>query len=213
MPKITTILADHHTLIRECLWAIMEKSPELELVGQAASSCEAVRLAVELKPDLVLMDADINGDGMEAVRRIVSDCPGTRVLILSMQPDRHLREAMTAGAGGFLLKSCTSRELVCAIKTVAGNEGYLSPELNCMVEQGGRKSSSRQRSEEGLTPRELEILTLLAQGKSSRDIAGLLQISVKTVETHRTHVMKKLKITNIASLTKYAIRQGILPLD
>lgn len=215
MYKMRTILADDHTLIRECLSAILERSPQLQVIAEAASGSEAVRLSHELQPDLVIMDIGMKEvNGIEATRCIVSGSPDTKVLILSMHADRrYVSEALDAGACGFLLKSCTTEEIFAAINMVAANDTYVCDEMRGMVERDAEKRGSDQRQEDVLTSREREVLVLLAQGKSTRGIADLLQISPKTVETHRTHVMKKLKLTNIASLTKYSIRRGLLSLD
>lgn len=215
MHKMRTILVDDHTLIRECLSAILERCHQVSLIAEASSGSEAVRLSRELQPDLVIMDIGMQElSGIEATRCIVRGAPDTKVLILSMHADRrYVREALDAGACGFLLKNCSTEEIFAAINTVAGNETYICSELLGAVEKDARKRPTAQRQEEMLTPREHEILVLLSQGKSTKDIAELLSISAKTVETHRMHLMKKLKLTNIAALTKYAIRQGLLSLD
>lgn len=209
-----TILVDDHTLIRECLSAILERSQQLSVIAEASNGSEAVRLSHELQPDLVIMDIGMKEmNGIQATRSIVSCSPDTKVLILSVHADRrHVSEALDAGACGFLLKSCSSEEIFAAIDTVAGKETYVCSELRGGVEKDAGKRSSVQQ-EEVLTSREHEVLFLLVRGKSTKDIAEQLQISPKTVETHRMHLMKKLKITNIAGLTKYAIRQGLLSLD
>ena len=211
--KIRIILADDHTLIRECLRVLLEKCPDIELVAEAANGTDAVRLALELRPDLVLMDIGMKGlNGIEATRRIVSACPGIKILILSMHGDRRfLAEALNAGAGGFLLKNCVSKEILSAVRAVMDNGSYLSPELQAMAGRERRDADWLMKTV--LTPREHEILLLLAQGETSKEIAVLLQISAKTVETHRAHIMKKLEINSIAALTKYAIREGFLLLD
>lgn len=213
MQTTRILLADDHTLIRECLTAILVRSPGLEVVAEAASGMEAVRLAYELQPDLVLMDLVMpDGNGIEASRCILSAFPHIKVLFLSTYGDvRSVREALDAGAKGFLVKNCHSNEILDAISAVSSKDGfYLSPELRGIMESpqtGGDAEKSP------LTSREEEVLVLLAQGKPSRLIADLLRISPKTVETHRMHIMKKLSLTSIAGLTKYAIRKGLLPLD
>jgi two-component system response regulator NreC len=213
MQTTRILLADDHTLIRECLTAILQRSPGLEVVAEAASGMEAVRLAYEVQPDLILMDMVMpDGNGIEASRCILSAFPQMKVLFLSTYGDaRSVREALDVGAKGFLVKSCQSTEILDAITAVSAEEGfYVSPQLQGILESspGGSRADSTP-----LTPREEEVLVLMAQGKTSRQIADLLQISPKTVETHRMHIMKKLNITGIASLTKYALRKGLLAMD
>ncbi|QWV98497.1 response regulator transcription factor [Geomonas nitrogeniifigens] len=205
------LLADDHTLIRECLIAMLEKSPELEVVAQAASGMEAVRLTYDLQPDIVLMDLVMpDGNGIEASRCILSAFPEMKVLILSMYGDaRSVRQALDAGARGFLVKSSPSDEIIEAIRIVSDNGFYLSSHVQGVLEHELASAAGRL----PLTSREEEVLVLMAQGRNSREIAALLQISPKTVETHRMHLMKKLNLTSIAGLTKYAIREGLLPLD
>ncbi|QWV94510.1 response regulator transcription factor [Geomonas oryzisoli] len=211
MQTTKIILADDHALIRECLIAMLEKCPGLEIVAQAASGMEAVRLAYDLQPDLVLMDLVMpDGNGIEASRCILSAFPDMKVLVLSMYGDaRSVRQALDAGARGFLVKSCPSDEIVEAIRIVSDNGFYLSSHVQGVLEHELQTAAGKL----PLTSREEEVLVLMAQGKTSREIAVLLQISPKTVETHRMHLMKKLNLTSIASLTKYAIREGLLPLD
>ncbi|GFO64625.1 DNA-binding response regulator [Geomonas paludis] len=205
------LLADDHTLIRECLIAMIEKAPGLEVVAQAGSGMEAVRLTYELKPDLVLMDLVMpDGNGIEASRCILSAFPDTKVLMLSMYGDaRSVRQALEAGGKGFLVKSCPSEEILEAVRVVSDNGFYLSSHLQGVLEHELHPAAGKL----PLTSREEEVLVLMAQGKTSREIAAQLQISPKTVETHRMHLMKKLNLTNIASLTKFAIREGLLPLE
>lgn len=203
------LLADDHALIRECLTAILEKSPGIEIVAEAASGMEAVRLSYELQPDLILMDLVMpNGNGIEASRCILSAFPDIKVLVFSTHSDaRTVRQALDAGAKGYLVKNCLANEIFDAIRVVSDNGFYLSPELAGVLEPG------HQETKVPLTSREEEVLVLMVQGRASREIAAQLGISPKTVETHRMHLMKKLNITSIANLTKYAIREGLLPLD
>lgn len=212
MQTTKIILADDHALIRQCIGAILEQSPGLEVVAEASTGMEAVRLTCELQPDLVLMDLVMpDGGGIEASRCIVSAFPDIKVLILSGHGDaRSVRQALDVGASGFLVKGCDASELLEAISAVADDGLYLSPVL---AELLGIDLPTGRLDKSPLSEREEEVLTLIASGKTSREVAALLEISPKTVETHRMHIMKKLSITSIASLTKYAIRQGLLPLD
>ncbi|MBU5613141.1 response regulator [Geomonas azotofigens] len=205
------LLADDHALIRECLIAMLEKAPGLEVVAQAASGMEAVRLTYELRPDLILMDLMMpDGNGIEASRCILSAFPDMKVLVLSMYGDaRSVRQAMDAGVKGFLVKSCPADEIINAISIVSDNGFYLSSHLQGVLDHELQSAAGKL----PLTSREEEVLVLMAEGKTSREIATQLKISPKTVETHRMHLMKKLNLTNIASLTKFAIREGLLSLD
>ncbi len=212
MQTTKIILADDHALIRQCIGAILEKAPGVEVVAEAATGMEAVRLACELQPDLVLMDLVMpDGGGIEASRCIVSAFPNVKVLILSCHGDaRSVRQALDVGARGYLVKSCGAQELIHAINAVADDGLYLSPVLSEVL---GIDLPTGRLEKSPLSQREEEVLTLIASGKTSREVAVLLEISPKTVETHRMHIMKKLNLTSIAGLTKYAIRQGFLPLD
>lgn len=212
---IRIMLADDHTLIRECLFALLAKVSGFELAGEAATGSDAVQLAQELRPDVVVMDLAMNDmGGIDATRLIAARLPQVKVLILSMHADRRfVAEAFNAGAVGFALKGSSSDELVAAIRAVAAGETYLSPGLQGTDGAAMHGVGACRAQHAVLTPREEEVLVLLAQGKSSRMIAEILRISSKTVETHRMHLMKKLKVTSIAALTKYAIRQGLLGLD
>jgi DNA-binding NarL/FixJ family response regulator len=215
MNKIRILVADDHTLIRECLTSILQKSAELQVIAEADNGAAAVRMTRELQPDLVIMDIGMKElNGIEATRRIVREMPAVKVLMLSMHADpKYVIEALNAGASGFVLKSCLSREFVAAIRAVAMNEFYLSHELHPILGREFQKRPAKPLAAAMLTQREREILVMLANGKSYSQIADLLQISSKTVETHRAHIMKKLNVHNIAGLTKYAIREGLLLLD
>jgi DNA-binding NarL/FixJ family response regulator len=213
--KIRVILADDHALIRECICAILNGSPDLKVVAEANNGMDAVKLARELLPDVMVMDIgmkDVNG--IEATRQIVEKCPSVKVLMLSMHAEkRFVVEALNAGAYGFILKNCASKEIVSAIRAVAREGFYLSPELQAVLGKDYRQRPALQLSTALLTQREREILVMLVEGNTAKEIAAKLQISAKTVETHRMHVMKKLHLNNIADLTRYAIREGLLLLD
>ncbi|WP_136524929.1 response regulator [Geomonas ferrireducens] len=212
MQTTKIILADDHALVRQCIGAILGKTPGIEVVAEAATGMEAIRLACELQPDLILMDLVMpEGGGIEASRCIVSAFPNVKVLILSCHGDaRSVREAFGVGAKGYLMKNCDAQELLHAINVVSEDRVYLSPALS---ESLGIELPTALLKKSPLSRREEEVLTLIASGKTSREVAVLLEISPKTVETHRMHIMKKLNLNSVASLTKYAIRQGLLPLD
>ena len=215
--KLRILLVDDHKIVREGLRTLIEKQPGLEVVGEANSGRMALNLARELKPDVVIMDItmpDLNG--IEATRQIHSEIPGVKVIALSMHSDKRLVAGiLMAGASGYLLKEdCDSVELGRAIQAVASNQTYLSPKIGEVVIKDYVRHLSITTSSPFsiLTPREREVLQLLAEGKSTKEIASSLHLSVKTIETHRNKIMEKLDIHSIAELTKYAIRERLTPL-
>ncbi|MCL5036078.1 MAG: response regulator transcription factor [Chloroflexi bacterium] len=210
---IRIILADDHEIIREGLKALLEKQHDMEVVGEAEDGRTTVRLTKELKPDVVIMDItmpDLNG--IEATRKIMSEIPNVKVVALSVHSDkRFVMEMFKAGASGYLPKDCAFSELAVAVRAVVAGQSYLSPKVADIVIKD--YVSNRTKSEPSvfsmLTNREREVLQLLAEGNTTKEIASLLNISDKTVETHRRQVMNKLDIHNVAELTKYAIREGL----
>jgi len=215
--KLRILLVDDHKIVREGLRTLIEKQPGLEVVGEADSGRMALKLTRELKPDVVIMDItmpDLNG--IEATRQIHSEIPGVKVIALSMHSDKRLVTGiLMAGASGYLLKEdCDSVELARAIQAVASNQTYLSPKIGEVVIKDYMRHLSITTSSPFsiLTPREREVLQLLAEGKSAKEIASSLHLSVKTIETHRNKIMEKLDIHSIAELTKYAIRERLTPL-
>jgi two-component system response regulator NreC len=215
--KLRILLADDHKIVREGLRTLIEKQPGTEVVGEADSGRMALKLTRELKPDVVIMDItmpDLNG--IEATRQIHSEIPGVKVIALSMHSDKRLVAGiLMAGASGYLLKEdCDSGELARAIRAVATNQTYLSPKIGEVVIKDYVRHLSMTASSPFsiLTPREREVLQLLAEGKNTKEIASSLHVSVKTVETHRNKIMEKLDIRSIAELTKYAIRERLTPL-
>lgn len=207
------LLVDDHEILLGGLRAMIEPEPGLEVVGEARDGLEAVDKAQELEPDLTVMDVSMPGlNGIEATRRITSARPETRVLCLSSHSDPVMVEAMLeAGASGYLLKDYAVDELLRALEVVMAGETYLSPRIAGGVVQsllrGQRSSSTSMLSQ--LTEREREVLQLIAEGHSNREIAERLHLSPKTVGSHREHIMQKLDIHSIAGLTKYAIQQGL----
>ena len=216
MESIRILLADDHTLVREGIRALVEKLPSVEVVGEAKDGREAIRLVKELKPDLVLMDVAMPGlNGLEATARISKDVPGTRVIILSMYAnEEYVREAIRAGAVGYMVKRGAAAELEVAITAVAGGEKYFSPLVSGSFtkDRRGRLSADRPWIER-LTPRQREILQLIAERHSTKDIAGILNISIKTVETHRAQLMQRLDIHDVPGLVRFAIRAGLVSLE
>ncbi len=214
---IRVLLADDHNIVREGLKSLLEKDPDIEVVAMADNGRTAVRLAGELKPDVAVLDIAMpEMNGIEATRRIYRDNPAIKVLTLSMHSARRfVTEALSAGAKGYLLKDCAAEELVRAIRTVAGDETYLSPKVAGLIVKDYLKHSpeTTPSADSCLTNREREILQLIAEGESTKEIAFKLGVSIKTVETHRQQIMKKLNLHGVAELTRYAIREGLTPLD
>ena len=214
--KIKVLLADDHVMMRGGLRMLLEQNAELSVVGEAEDGRETVRLAKKLSPDVIVMDIampDMNG--IEATRQILTDLPDVKVIALSMHSDRHfVSEMLKAGATAYLLKQCAVDELITAIMTVLKNRTYLSPCISGVVVEhfvrNKPKSESTAFSE--LTEREREVLQLMAEGKTSKKIADQLNLSIKTIETHRMKIIEKLNIHTVAELTKYAIREGLTSL-
>ncbi len=206
------IVADDHVMFREGLSALLRGIPGTEIVAEANNGRETLRLCRELSPDLVIMDVsmpDLNG--IEATRQIKAECPGVKVVAVSQHSSRRMVMAMLkAGALGYLLKECAFQELADAVAAVSANKAYLTPSISSVVLENiispaGEASSPTP----GLTPREQEVLQLLAEGKRARHVASELNISLKTVHTHRRNIMQKLDVHSVAELTRFAIREGL----
>lgn len=214
--SIRVVLADDHRMIREGLRSLLAKLPGLEMVGEAEDGRATVALARELSPDVIVMDIgmpDLNG--VEATRQIVAFAPKVKVIALSMHSDaRFVSEMLKAGAVGYLLKDSAFEELARAIRAVTAGQTYLSPGVaGVMVKDYlSQVAGNRPVEVSELTPREREVLQLVAEGKSTKEIADRLQISPKTADTHRQQIMNKLHLRSVAALTKYAIRAGITEL-
>jgi len=210
---IKILLVDDHRIVREGIRSLLEDDPDLEVIAEAEDGRQAVQLARELSPDVVILDVampDLNG--IEATRQIVADVPGTRVIALSMYcAKRFVAEMFKAGASGYLPKDCASSEMVLAIRDVVANRTYLSPRIaGDVLKDYASGAGSTEVS--ALAPREREVLQMLAEGKTTKQIALHINLSVKTVETYRERIMKKLGINSLAELTKYAIREGLTSL-
>jgi DNA-binding NarL/FixJ family response regulator len=210
---IKIFIADDHRILREGLRSMIEKISKIQVVGEAGNGREAVRLATERRPDVVIMDVNMPDlNGIEATRLLLKELPAVKVIGLSMYSDKRFVAGMLkAGASGYLLKAGAFEELATAVQTVMAGDIYLSPRVTGVVIEDyvGHLTQEKSALTETLSPREREILQLLAEGKSSKDIASLLNVSEKTVHTHRQHIMEKLNLHSIAELTKYAIREGI----
>jgi DNA-binding NarL/FixJ family response regulator len=211
------VIADDHRLFREGLRNLLHSQPGIEVVGEAADGITAVQKIAELKPDIVLMDISMPSlNGIEATRQVVAAEDKPRVIILSMHSDRRfVIEALKAGAAGYLLKDSALEELMAAIKSVLRGKVYLSCSISDIVVNDyvtlAKQSDLSVFSI--LSAREREVLQLLAEGKSTKEIASHLNVSIKTVESHRKQIMDKLDIHSVAELTKFAIREGLTPLE
>ena len=211
------LLIDDHKIMRAGLRALIEKEKDLEVVAEAEDGRRAVELARDLSPDVIIMDISMNKlNGIDATRQITAACPDVKVLALSMHSDEHFVAGMlAAGASGYLLKDCAVEELSLAIRTAVGGNTYLSPPISKVVikDYVGRLAKGVLSSSPVLTTKEREILQLLAEGKTSKQIASFLNLSARTVEAHRREMMDKLDIHSVAELTKYAVRKGITDLE
>jgi DNA-binding NarL/FixJ family response regulator len=213
---IRILLVEDHKIVREGLRSLLQREPDLEIVAEAENGGEAIALAAQLAVDLVLMDLTLpDMNGIEATRRISAELPGTRVIALTMHSDkRFIAESFKAGARGYLVKESATLELVEAIRAVAGGGRYLSRSLPGTEPAGGAQLNSGKPADARypLSPRELEVIRKMAQGKSTKEIAFSFGVSIKTVETQRSQAMKKLNLRNVAELTRYAIREGLVSL-
>ena len=203
--------------MREGLRTLIEKQPDMEVVAEAENGRMAVQLARKLFPEVVVMDIgmpDLNG--LEATRQILANNPKVKVIALSMHSaKRFVIEMLKAGSSGYLLKDCAFEELALAIRTVIANQIYVSPSINDMMIKDYVHNLSKTEFSVAsiLTPREREVLQLLAEGKTTKQISASLKVSVKTIETYRQQIMHKLNLHSVAELTRYAIREGITPLE
>lgn len=215
--SITILLADDHRIFRDGLRPLLAAHEDLEVVAEAADGLEALRLAIELRPDIAVLDISMPGlNGIEVARRLSKEAPSVKPIILSMHSDRRfVLEALRAGARGYLLKDAGILELIAAVRDVIDGQVHLCAAVS---EQVIRDYVSLAGADEGsvfalLSAREREVLQLLAEGMATKEIADQLNLSAKTVESHRKAVMDKLEIRSIAELTKYAIREGLTALD
>jgi len=211
------LLVDDHAIIRQGLCSLLEKQPDIEVVGSVEDGRKAVDIARELAPDLVIMDISMpNLNGIDATRKIIGEMGDVKVIALSIHSSRHfVAEMLKAGASGYILKECLFDELVEAIKTVLNGGTYLSPKITGVVIDDYVKRLSTQYQPEGpvLTEREREVLQFLSEGKSTKQTALQLHVSAKTIESNRRNIMDKLGINSVAELTKYAVREGLTPLE
>lgn len=210
MKKIRILLADDHVMVRQGFRMILAAQPDMEIVGEAGNGREALELAEKLQPDVVVMDVAMPElNGIEATRRLAASSPRTRVLALSMYKDSvYVREILRAGARGYLLKDAIDRDLLAAVRAVAGGEGYLSPAVSEAVLSDYRRHVSDPL--DLLSSREREVLQLIAEGKTNKDIASALKLSVYTVDAHRGRIMEKLNLHSVGELVRFAVRHGLI---
>jgi len=215
--SINILLAEDHIVVREGLRNTIEKNSNLKVVGEASDGIETVQLAQKLAPDVIIMDITMpNLNGIEATREIVGKVPGTKVIALSMHAEDHfVIEMLKAGASGYLVKQSASSEMLMAIHAVVKGQTFLSPFVTGPVIKGflADSSATPQTGIAILAPREREVLQLLAEGKSTKEIGNLLNIAATTVETHRRQIKEKLHIDSMAGLVKFAVREGLVSLD
>lgn len=218
MGKIRVLICDDHTILREGIRLLLNAQPDVEVVGEAVDGREAVEKAHECKPDVILMDIAMPLlNGLEATRQIRRDNPNARVLVLTMyESDEYISQMLEAGAAGYVLKKVAGSELVYAIRAVYQGEAFLYPSITKrLVEDYLRRVESGQERDtfNGLTDREREVLQLIAEGHTNKEIADLLNLSVRTVQNHRAHIMEKLGMHDRGELIKYAIQKGIIELS
>jgi len=214
MKKIRILLADNHTILRNGIRALLEQEPDLEVVAEAEDGRAAVSLACQFKPDVAIIDIAMPLlNGLEATRQIKKILPGVRVLVLSMHDnEEYIRQVLEAGAMGYILKDAAARELISAIRSVYQGEAVLSPAITRLVIEdylrwGGIRPAEK---DEILSPREREVLQLIAEGYTNKQIAGILTLSIKTVQAHRLNLMGKLNLHDRGELIKYAIQKKII---
>ena len=206
------LLADDHTLVRQGFRALLAAMPDVEVVGEAANGREALHLIRALAPDVVLMDIAMPElNGLDATAHALRDRPQLKVIIVSMHAtEAYVVEALRAGAAGYLLKDADAGELERAIRAVARGEHYLTPSVSHHVIERFLQAESSDQAAEALSPRQREVLQLIAEGRSTREIAEQLNLSVKTIETHRAQLMQCLDIFDVAGLTRHALRIGLI---
>ena len=218
MSKIRVLLAEDHTIVRKGLRSLLDGEAGIEVVGEAEDGRAAVEHARQLRPDVVLMDIAMPGlNGLEATRQLKRQFPEVKVLVLTMYAnEEYIFQILRAGASGYVVKKAAPGELVTAIQTVHRGDFYLSPSISrTVIEEYVRQAEAMAGEDryERLTPREREVLQLIAEGHANREIGEVLHISVKTVETHRANLMEKLDLHSTAQLTQYAIRKGVVSPD
>ena len=215
--SIRILLADDHKIVRDGLRTLIGKEAGMEVIGEAENGRKALKMAEKIRPNVVIIDVTMpDMNGIEATKKMVTEVPGVKVIALSMHSDRRFVLGMLeAGASGYLMKDCAFDELAKAVRSVSTGQTYLSPSIADVLVKGYLDKVNEKLSvaRSPLTEREREILQLLAEGRSSKEIAAHIGVSVKTVETHRRNMMQKLNMRSVAELTKYAIREGLISVD
>ena len=212
---IRVLIADDHALVRVGIRRLIDGAAGLEVVGEAADGTEALSLIPDLDPDVVLLDITMPRlNGLSALTRLVAEHPGLKVIILSMHDnEEYVWQALHSGAAGYVLKDASPEELVLAIQAVARGGSYLSPSVSRHVVSGYVKRPPENAVLDRLTPRQMEIVQLIAEGHTNQEIAGLLSLSVKTVETHRGQLMARLELHDVAGVVRFAVRSGLVRAD
>jgi DNA-binding NarL/FixJ family response regulator len=215
MKKIRVLLADDHKLVRAGIRSLLERLPEMEVVAEASDGGEAIQLVEKYDPQIVLMDLAMPElNGLEATRHLTTKFPKVRVIILSIYSDEeHVYQSLRAGAAGYLMKGAATEELEFAIRSVARGETYLSPPVSKpVIMEYIRRTNVGLSPREGLSPRQTQILKLIAEGQTTKQVALNLAISVKTVESHRSALMKRIGVRDVAGLVRYAVKVGLVDL-
>ena len=216
--SISVVIADDHAIVRDGLKLLLESQPDIVVTGEARNGRDAVMQAKKLRPDIIIMDITMPElNGIEAADRSLQECPSTRVIILSMHSaTEHIYRSLKAGARGYLLKESAGAEVVAAVRAVCGGTRYLSQTISDRVVEeylNAQVSKGPDNPVERLTPREREILQMVSEGKSSAEIADIMFLSPKTIETYRSRLMQKLGVNDVPSLVKLAIRYGLTQLE
>lgn len=214
MKRVTVLLADDHALVRSGMRALLEAQPDVEVVAEAGDGREAIKLARELNPDIAIIDIAMPGlNGIDTLRQIFNVCPTIKVLACSMYSDLpYIVESLRLGACGYLLKNSARDDLVRAVQATREGKCFLSLDAATQLVEGFVRKVEPE-GKDLLTDREREILQLIAEGKTNKEIAGTLNLSLKTIETHRSNLMRKLKVKEVTGLVQYAIRKGLIKLN
>lgn len=212
MPNFRILIADDHEIVRKGLRSLVEAHPGWEVCGEAADGWETVRLTTELKPDLVALDIGMpNLNGLEAGKQLLHDNPKLRILFLTIyETEQAVKTALQMGAKGLILKSDAARELVVAVEAIQQNSTYFTSRMQHAIRGSDLRGSRRPLGKDVLTRRESQVIQLLAEGKSTKEVAALLSVSVKTAETHRSNIMGKLGLHSVSELVLYAVRNNIV---
>lgn len=211
--KVRVLIADDHALVRAGIASLLRALKDVEVVGEAEDGAEAVAIASRLRPDVVVLDITMKGmGGLEAAERIALEFPRVKVIMLSMHTDKaFVAQALNAGAAAYLIKDAAAVELELALRSVMRGEKYLSPAVSTQVVDGFVRQNAGRSGDPALTPRQAEVLKLMAAGKGTKEIAFALGLSVKTVESHRAQIQERLGIRDLAGLIRYAMRTGLTP--